>query len=67
MIIGTGSKDRWNATDPDAETQFVDFYLNSRLATAIRSTFGEASAPGMSRRLMSADERIPHLTAAAIA
>jgi len=42
VIIGTGSKDRWNATDPDAETQFVDFYLNSRLATAINLRFGTA-------------------------
>ena len=42
VIIGTGSKDRWNTTDPDAETQFVDFYLNSRLATAINLRFGTA-------------------------
>ena len=42
VVIGTGSKDRWNTTDPDAETQFVDFYLNSRLATAINLRFGTA-------------------------
>ena len=42
VIIGTGSKDRWNTTDPDAEAQFVDFYLNSRLATAINLRFGTA-------------------------
>jgi len=42
LIIGTDSKDRWNTTDPDAEAQFVDFYLNSRLATAINLRFGTA-------------------------
>lgn len=29
LVIGTGKKDRWNATDPEDEKQFVDFYLNS--------------------------------------
>ena len=40
LIIGTDRKDRWNATDPSAEAQFLGFYLNSRLATAINLRFG---------------------------
>ena len=40
VIIGLDQKDRWNATDPAAEGQFVNFYLNSRLATAINLRFG---------------------------
>src|SRR5258708_10802175 len=37
----------------------------SRLATATRSTFADACAPGMTFRLMSAVETIPHFTASA--
>ncbi len=40
LVIGTGMKDRWNATDPDRERRFIDFYLNSRLATVINLAFG---------------------------
>jgi hypothetical protein len=40
LIIGTGMKDRWNASDPKDETQFLDFYLNSRLAAVINLAFG---------------------------
>lgn len=40
LIIGLGSKDFWNTTEPDKEAQFLDFYLNSRLATAINIRFG---------------------------
>ena len=40
VIIGLDRKDRWNATDPGDEGQFVDFYRNSRLATAINLRFG---------------------------
>jgi hypothetical protein len=40
LIIGTGQKDRWNATDPKDERQFLDFYLNPRLATIINLAFG---------------------------
>ena len=40
LIIGTDTKDKWNATDPDAEAQFLGFYLNSRAATAINLRFG---------------------------
>ncbi len=40
LIIGTDTKDKWNATDPAREAQFLDFYLNSRLATALNLRFG---------------------------
>jgi hypothetical protein len=40
LVIGTDRKDRWNASDPTDEAQFVNFYLNSRLATAINLRFG---------------------------
>jgi Domain of unknown function (DUF4331) len=40
LIIGTDAKDLWNATDPRDEAQFLDFYLNSRAATAINLRFG---------------------------
>jgi hypothetical protein len=40
VIIGTGSKDRWNATNPTAESQFLDFYQNPRLATLLNLAFG---------------------------
>src|SRR4029078_1981572 len=35
VIIGTGRKDFWNSQDPDDESQFLGFYLTSRLAIAI--------------------------------
>jgi hypothetical protein len=40
LIIGTGFKDLWNATDPENEAQFLDFYLTSRLATVINLVYG---------------------------
>ena len=40
LIIGTGTKDKWNATEPEDEGRFVGFYLNSRLATAINLRYG---------------------------
>jgi hypothetical protein len=40
LIIGTGSKDRWNATDPALEAQFIDFYRNPRLAAVLNLAFG---------------------------
>lgn len=43
-IIGTIDKDRWNATEPEDEAQFLDYYLNPRLALALQLVFG-APAP----------------------
>ena len=40
LIIGTGSKDRWNATDPKDEAQFLDFYQTPRLAAVLNLAFG---------------------------
>ncbi|MFZ0257102.1 MAG: DUF4331 domain-containing protein [Gammaproteobacteria bacterium] len=40
LLIGTGQKDRWNATAPENEAQFLDFYLNPRLAAVINLAFG---------------------------
>ena len=39
-IIGTKDKDRWNATDPSQEEQFLDYYRNPRLALALQLVFG---------------------------
>jgi hypothetical protein len=41
-IIGTRKKDRWNATEPEDEKQFLDYYRNPRLATALNLVFGAA-------------------------
>ena len=40
LLIGLGQKDRWNATDPEDEEQFLDFYLNPRLAGVLNLAFG---------------------------
>jgi len=39
-IIGTPDKDEWNATDPEDERQFEDYYLNPRLALALQVVYG---------------------------
>ena len=39
LIIGTEQKDRWNSRDPDRESEFLDFYLNSRLALALETVY----------------------------
>jgi hypothetical protein len=40
LIISTDRKDRWNATDPEDEAQFLSFYLNSSLATVLNLRYG---------------------------
>jgi hypothetical protein len=40
LIIGTGAKDFWNASDPASEAQFLDFYQNPRLAAVLNLAFG---------------------------
>jgi Domain of unknown function (DUF4331) len=40
LIIGTGSKDLWNRQEPENESQFLNFYTNSRLAFLINAVFG---------------------------
>lgn len=43
-IIGTRDKDLWNATEPQDEERFVDYYLNPRLALALELVFGVPGA-----------------------
>jgi hypothetical protein len=43
-IIGTKDKDRWNATEPEEEDQFLDYYRNPRLALALQLVFGVPAA-----------------------
>jgi Domain of unknown function (DUF4331) len=43
-IIGTVDKDEWNATEPEAEKRFVDYYLNPRLALALELVVGVPAA-----------------------
>ena len=40
LIIGTPQKDRWNATEPEDEASFLDFYKNPRLTTVLNLLFG---------------------------
>jgi hypothetical protein len=40
LIIRFGDKDRWNATEPEQEAQFIDDYRNPSLATVINILFG---------------------------
>jgi hypothetical protein len=48
VIIGTGDKDRWNALEPQDEAQFLDYYLNPRLAAALELVFGVPAKTGRS-------------------
>jgi len=45
LIIGTEQKDLWNASEPEDEANFLDFYLNSRLATALNLRFSLTGTP----------------------
>jgi hypothetical protein len=40
VVIGTVDKDRWNATEPAAEAQFLDYYLKPRVALALQLASG---------------------------
>lgn len=40
LIIRFGDKDRWNATEPEQEEQFIDAYRNPTLATVINLLYG---------------------------
>jgi hypothetical protein len=44
LIIGTQDKDLWNRVEPEDEGQFLDYYLNPRLATAMQLVFGVPAA-----------------------
>ena len=40
VIIGTVDKDRWNATEPEDEGQFLDYYLKPRVSLALQLASG---------------------------
>ena len=40
VVIGTQDKDRWNATKPEDESQFLGYYLKPRFAAALQLVFG---------------------------
>jgi hypothetical protein len=40
LIIGTIDKDRWNATEPEDEARFLDYYLKPRPALALQLATG---------------------------
>lgn len=40
VIILLEDKDRWNRTEPAADAQFEDYYLNSHLAVLLNALFG---------------------------
>jgi hypothetical protein len=44
VIIGTEDKDLWNRTEPEDESQFLDYYLNPRLAVALQLVTGVPAA-----------------------
>ena len=44
-IIGTEDKDRWNSLNPFQEEEFVEYYTNPRLATALSLVFGAPASP----------------------
>lgn len=39
LLIATNMKDKWNAADAEDEADFVSFYCNSALATALNTVF----------------------------
>jgi Domain of unknown function (DUF4331) len=40
VIIGLQDKDSWNATEPEDESKFLQYYLKPRLALAMQLVFG---------------------------
>lgn len=59
LLIGTGRKDLWNATDPIKENQFLGFYLNPRLATVLNLAFGTQFATSKRNDLVAALLKYP--------
>ncbi len=45
LIIDTPQKDRWNASEPNAEGQFESSYLNPVIATALNLVYGVPIVP----------------------
>lgn len=44
-IIGTVDKDYWNSTNPKDDAQFLEYYQNLRLNTALEAVFGAPASP----------------------
>jgi hypothetical protein len=44
-VIGTADKDRWNGTPPHEEYDFIEYYQNLRLATALQLITGIPAQP----------------------
>jgi Domain of unknown function (DUF4331) len=42
VIIGTGDKDLWNATEPLQEKQFLNYYIKPTLPVLLNAAFGTA-------------------------
>ena len=45
LIINTPSKDFWNASEPEDEAKFQEFYKNPVIATALKLVYGVAIVP----------------------
>ena len=45
LIINTPQKDRWNASEPEDEAEFQDFYRNPVIATALELVYGVPVVP----------------------
>src|SRR5262249_27121382 len=45
LIIAIGKKDLWNATEPEDEEQFLDFYRNLAVADALNAVSGVPVPP----------------------
>jgi hypothetical protein len=45
LIINTPQKDKWNATEPEDEAQFQDFYKNPVIATAFELVYNVPVVP----------------------
>jgi len=45
VIIGTKDKDRWNSLDPSQENQFLNYYREPRLVTALEAVFSVEAEP----------------------
>lgn len=54
LIIATNMKDKWNATDAEDEADFVSFYCNSALATALNAVFSANFPTGNREDLVNA-------------
>ncbi len=58
-VIAIGSKDKWNAASPSAESQFIPFFKNPELALYMDDSQFGGAVPGLSKlRVQSASQTI---------